>query len=53
MKGESIATIYASDVDKQKISTKMILAAYEIVKDEIKAKPLIKGIVTKDGITRY
>ncbi|MGH4119021.1 pyrimidine-nucleoside phosphorylase [Clostridium sp.] len=51
--GESIATIYASDEDKQKVSAKMILEAYEIVKEEIKAKPLIKGIVTKDGITRY
>ena len=52
-KGEAIATIYANDGQKQKVSTKMILDAYEIVKEEIKAKPLIKGIVTKDGITRY
>jgi pyrimidine-nucleoside phosphorylase len=51
--GEAIATIYASDEGKQKVSEKMILEAYEIVKEEIKAKPLIKGIVTKDGITRY
>jgi len=52
-KGEAIATIYANDGQKQKVSTKMILDAYEIVKEEIKAKPLIKGIVTKDGIKRY
>lgn len=52
-KGEAIATIYASDAQKQKISTKMILDAYEIVQEKIIAKPLIKGIVTKDGITRY
>ena len=52
-KGESIATIYANDADKQKISTKMILDAYEIVEEKIVAKQLIKGIVTKDGITRY
>ena len=32
VKGDSIATIYASDVDKQKTSTTMILDAYEIVK---------------------
>ncbi|MCJ7689119.1 MAG: hypothetical protein MUO60_07355 [Clostridiaceae bacterium] len=51
--GEAIATIYASDEGKQKVSEKMILEAYEIVKEEIKAKPLIKGIVTKDGIIRY
>ena len=30
----------------------MVLDAYEIVKGEIIAKPLIKGIVTKDGMTR-
>jgi pyrimidine-nucleoside phosphorylase len=51
--GEAIATIYASDEGKQKVSEKMILEAYEIVKEEIKVTPLIKGIVTKDGITRY
>jgi len=53
VKGEAIATIYANDSEKQKISTKIILDAYEIVQEKIIAKPLIKGIVTKDGITRY
>jgi len=52
-KGEAIATIYANDDEKQKLSTKMILDAYEIVKEKIIAKPLIKGIVTKDGITKF
>ncbi|MBZ9689600.1 pyrimidine-nucleoside phosphorylase [Clostridium estertheticum] len=52
-KGEAIATIYANDAVKQKLSTKMILDAYEIVQEKIIAKQLIKGIVTKDGITRY
>jgi len=52
-KGESIATIYASSYAKQKVSEKMVLGAYEIVQEETIAKPLIKGIVTKDGITRY
>jgi pyrimidine-nucleoside phosphorylase len=51
--GEAIATIYASDKGKQNLSTNMILDSYEIVKEEIKVTPLIKGIVTKDGITRY
>jgi len=51
--GESIATIYANDAEKQKISTKMIIDAYEIVQEKIEAKQLIKGIVTKNGITRY
>jgi len=52
-KGQAIATIYASNLEKQKISEEMVLKAYEIVKEKIIAKPLIKGIVTKDGITRY
>jgi len=52
-RGELLATIYANDKEKQKISTKMILDAYEIVKEKVIAKPLIKGIVTKDGITKY
>jgi pyrimidine-nucleoside phosphorylase len=52
-KGEAIATIYANNDEKQKISANMVLDAYEIVQEKITAKPLIKGIVTKDGITRY
>lgn len=51
--GESIATIYANDPQKQKAATEMILDAYEITKEEIEPKQLIKGIVTKDGIERY
>ncbi|HEY5562858.1 MAG TPA: pyrimidine-nucleoside phosphorylase, partial [Clostridiaceae bacterium] len=53
VKGESIATIYASSCEKQKVSEKMVLDAYEIVKWKTIEKPLIKGVVTKDGITRY
>ena len=52
-KGEAIATIYANSAEKQKISEKMIVDAYEIVQEEIIAKPLIKGVVTKDGVTRF
>lgn len=51
--GEPIATIYANDSEKQKIATEMILDAYEIVKEEVERKPLIKGIVTEDGVTRF
>ena len=53
VKGEAIATIYANDSEKQKISIKIILDAYEIVQEKIITKPLIKGIVTKDGIIKY
>lgn len=51
-KGEAIATIYANDAEKKKSAEEMILKAYDIVEEEIKAKALIKGIVTKDGIRR-
>jgi pyrimidine-nucleoside phosphorylase len=51
--GEAIATIYASNAEKAEMSTKMVVDAYEIVEEVIVAKPLIKGIVTKDGITRF
>lgn len=50
--GEAIATIYANDAEKKKSAEEMILKAYDIVGEEIKAKALIKGIVTKDGIRR-
>ncbi len=52
-KGEAIATVYASSAEKQKVSVKMVLDAYEIVEGKILSKPLIKGIVTKDGTTRF
>lgn len=52
-KGEAIATIYANDAEKKKKSEEIALNAYTIVKEEVKAKKLIKGIVTKDGITKY
>ncbi|WMJ80738.1 pyrimidine-nucleoside phosphorylase [Clostridium sp. MB40-C1] len=51
-KGESIATIYANSVDKKKSSEEIILKAYEIVDEKIKPRKLIKGVVTKDGITK-
>jgi len=51
--GESIATIYANDSDKQKNAVEIILEAYDIVSEEVSPKQLIKGIVTKDGIERY
>ncbi len=52
-KGEAIATIYANDRKKQGTSARMILDAYAIVEEEVQAKKLIKGIVTKDGITKF
>ncbi|MCY6484758.1 pyrimidine-nucleoside phosphorylase [Clostridium aestuarii] len=52
-KDEAIATIYANNAKKQKEAEKIILKAYNIVQEEVKAKSLIKGIVTKEGIKRF
>ncbi|MBF8981920.1 pyrimidine-nucleoside phosphorylase [Lutibacter sp. B2] len=50
---EAIATIYANDMDKKKVSEEMLLSAYDIVEEKIIASKLIKGIVTKDEIIKY
>ena len=52
-KGEAIATIYANDDSKRVQSEEKILKAYSIVKEKVEKKPLIKGIVTKDGIKKF
>ncbi|GAA0177328.1 pyrimidine-nucleoside phosphorylase [Clostridium sediminicola] len=48
--GESIATIFANNEKKQEEAEKMIVKAYNIVKEEVKKTKLIKGVVTKDGV---
>jgi len=48
-----LLTVYANNAEKQKSPVKMVLDAYEILQEKIIAKPLIKGVVTKDGITRF
>ncbi|KYH28235.1 MULTISPECIES: pyrimidine-nucleoside phosphorylase [Clostridium] len=52
-KGEAIATIYANDEEKRKSSEEILLKAYTIVDEKVEPKKLIKGIVTKDGITKF
>jgi pyrimidine-nucleoside phosphorylase len=52
-KGEAIATIYANDDKKRKLSEEILLKAYTIVDEKVEPKKLIKGIVTKDGITKF
>ncbi|MGY0372936.1 pyrimidine-nucleoside phosphorylase [Clostridium sp. JNZ J1-5] len=52
-KGEAIATIYANDENKRKQSEEIILKAYSIVEEKVEPITLIKGIVTKDGITKF
>lgn len=51
--GESIATIHANNDEKAKIAMEMILKAYEITTEKVKPRPLIKGIVTKEGIKKF
>ncbi|QZY56403.1 pyrimidine-nucleoside phosphorylase [Crassaminicella profunda] len=52
-KGEAIATIHANNKEKEKIAMDMIADAYEIVKEKIEVKTLIKGIVSKNGINKF
>jgi len=52
-RGEAIATIYANDGEKYKAAAKMVIDAYDIVEEKTIAKPLIKGIVTKNGIVKF
>ena len=49
-KGEPIAIIYANDRLKKNKAEEMVLGAYSIVKEKVTVKPLIRGVVTKDGV---
>lgn len=51
--GESIATIHANNDEKFKLAMEMILKAYEISTEKVELRPLIKGIVTKEGIKKF
>ncbi len=51
-KGEPIAMMYAKDEKEQKQAEEMVLNAYHIVDHKVEPKKLIKGIVTKDTITK-
>lgn len=52
-KGESIATIYANDAAKKEQSEDILLKAYTIVSEKVEPRKLIKGVVTKEGISKY
>ncbi|WP_129598378.1 pyrimidine-nucleoside phosphorylase [Anaerophilus nitritogenes] len=52
-KGEKIATIYANSIDKQAQAESMIIDAYDIIKEKVYKKPLIKGIITQNDSIRY
>jgi pyrimidine-nucleoside phosphorylase len=49
-KGDSLATIYASDKKKAEEAMKMVLSAFSVVPEKVDPHVLIKGIVDKDSI---
>ncbi len=49
-KGEPLAVIYANDREKLSAARERFLSAYTFSKAPVKPRPLIHGIVTKDGI---
>ena len=51
-KGEPIATIYANDTAKKEQSEEILLKAYTIVSEMVESRKLIKGVVTKEGISK-
>ncbi|MBQ7765736.1 MAG: pyrimidine-nucleoside phosphorylase [Lachnospiraceae bacterium] len=46
-KGESLATVYANDMDKLNTAKKRFLAAYSFTDKGFKPEPLIRGVVEK------
>ncbi|GFR34288.1 pyrimidine-nucleoside phosphorylase [Thermobrachium celere] len=52
-KGDVIAYLYVNDLNKAKISEQKLLEAYHIEEKKPEERPLIFGIVTKDGIKRF
>ena len=51
--GEAVATIYSNSEEKRLQSEEIIQKAYSIVDEKVFIKPLIKGIVTKAGTTKF
>ena len=52
-KGENIAIIYANNIEKAKEAEFRIKNAYHYSEIKPEKRPLIFGVVTKDGIERY
>jgi pyrimidine-nucleoside phosphorylase len=52
-KGESLARLYANDVNRLKAAAPRLQAAYRLSKEHIEAPKHVLGIVTKDGCTRF
>lgn len=52
-KGDTIAVIYANDLNKTDAASKKILNAYNVTSSKVVREPLIYGMVTKNGIVKY
>ncbi|TDT61919.1 pyrimidine-nucleoside phosphorylase [Fonticella tunisiensis] len=52
-KGDTIAVIHTNDLEKAKDAEERIHEAYNITENKPEKRPLIFGIVTKDGIQRF
>jgi pyrimidine-nucleoside phosphorylase len=52
-KGDIIATIYTNDMNKSAEAEVRIHEAFRIIKTPVGERPLIFGVVTKDGIEKY
>lgn len=51
--GDKIATIHANDLKKAEDAEVRIQGAYHITKEAPEKRPLVFGVVTKDGIERF
>jgi pyrimidine-nucleoside phosphorylase len=51
--GDQIAVIHANDLEKAKIAEQKIYNAYYITKDSVPVRPLVFGVVTKEGVLKY
>ncbi|MCX7904581.1 MAG: pyrimidine-nucleoside phosphorylase [Caloramator sp.] len=52
-KGEPLAYIHVNDLSKVKDCEERLKRAFQITKDKPEPRPLIFGVVTKDGIQRF
>lgn len=52
-KGDTVAVIHSNDLEKAAAVERMILSAYSISESKPALRPLVFGVVTKNGIIRY
>lgn len=52
-KDDNLATIYSNDKNKIKVAIEIVKNAYKFSSQKVEVKPLIRGIVTKDGIEKF